>query len=111
MQSMLSDACANKSCRNKSCRPNTMLRLRGLLSAVAMVFLASPSGAQTVAPILPEQLEQQDPDIAIYALWTGRCPTLKVAGPDFAGKVDGCFHGEDGRWCVTFVPYAPVGTN
>ncbi len=111
MQSMLSDACANKSCRNKSCRPNTMLRLRGLLSAVAMVFLASPSVAQTVAPVLPEQLEQQDPDIDIYALMTGRCPTLKVAGRDFACKVVGFFHGEHGRVNFTVVLDDPADAN
>ena len=111
MQSMLSDACANKSCRNKSCRPNTMLRLRGLLSAVAMVFLASPSIAQTVAPVLPEQLEQQDPDIDIYALMTGRCPTLKIAGRDFACKVVGFFHGEHGRVNFTVVLDDPADAN
>jgi len=111
MQSMLSDACANKSCRNKSCRPNTMLRLRGLLSAVAMVFLASPSVAQTVAPVLPEQLEQQDPDIDIYALMTGKCPTLKIAGRDFACKVVGFFHGEHGRVNFTVVLDDPADAN
>jgi hypothetical protein len=106
MQSMLSDACANK-----SCRPNAMLRLRGLLSAVAMVLLASPSVAQMVAPILPEQLEQQDPDIDIYALMTGRCPTLKVAGRDFACKVVGFFHGEHGRVNFTVVLDDPADAN
>ncbi len=111
MQSMLSDACANKSCRTKSCRPNTMLRLRGLLSAVAMVFLASPSVAQTVAPVLPEQLEQQDPDIDIYALMTGKCPTLKIAGRDFACKVVGFFHGEHGRVNFTVVLDDPADAN
>ncbi len=111
MQSMLSDACANKSCANKSCRPNTMLRLRGLLSAVAMVFLASPSVAQTVAPVLPEQLEQQDPDIDIYALMTGKCPTLKIAGRDFACKVVGFFHGEHGRVNFTVVLDDPADAN
>jgi len=88
-----------------------MLRLRGLLSAVAMVFLASPSIAQTVAPILPEQLEQQDPDIDIYALMTGRCPTLKVAGRDFACKVVGFFHGEHGRVNFTVVLDDPADAN
>jgi hypothetical protein len=88
-----------------------MLRLRGLLSAVAMVFLASPSVAQTVAPVLPEQLEQQDPDIDIYALMTGRCPTLKVAGRDFACKVVGFFHGEHGRVNFTVVLDDPADAN
>jgi hypothetical protein len=80
-----------------------MLCLGGLFSAVAMIFLASPSAAQTVAPVLPEQLEQQDPDIDIYALMTGKCPTLKIAGRDFACKVVGFFHGEHGRVNFTVV--------
>jgi hypothetical protein len=88
-----------------------MLRLRGLLSAVAMIFLASSSIAQTIAPILPEQLEQQDPDIDIYALMTGRCPTLKVAGRDFACKVVGFFHGEHGRVNFTVVLDDPADAN
>jgi hypothetical protein len=88
-----------------------MLRLRGPLSAVAMVLLASPSIAQTVAPILPEQLEQQDPDIDIYALMTGRCPMLKVAGRDFACKVVGFFHGEHGRVNFTVVLDDPADAN
>ncbi len=88
-----------------------MLRLRGLLSAVAMVFLASPSVAQTVAPVLPEQLEQQDPDIDIYALMTGKCPTLKIAGRDFACKVVGFFHGEHGRVNFTVVLDDPADAN
>ena len=106
MQSMLSGACTNK-----SCRPNTMLRLSGLFSAVAMVFLAGPSVAQTVAPVLPEQLEQQDPDIDIYALMTGKCPTLKIAGRDFACKVVGFFHGEHGRVNFTVVLDDPADAN
>ena len=88
-----------------------MLRLGGLFSAVAMIFLASPSAAQTVAPVLPEQLEQQDPDIDIYALMTGKCPTLKIAGRDFACKVVGFFHGEHGRVNFTVVLDDPADAN
>jgi len=88
-----------------------MLRLSGLFSAVAMVFLAGPSVAQTVAPVLPEQLEQQDPDIDIYALMTGKCPTLKIAGRDFACKVVGFFHGEHGRVNFTVVLDDPADAN
>jgi len=70
---------------------------------VAIACLPSPSVAQTVAPVLPEQLEQHDPDIDIYALMTGKCPTLKIAGRDFACKVVGFFHGEHGRVNFTVV--------
>jgi len=88
-----------------------MLRLGGLFSAVAMIFFACPSVAQTVAPVLPEQLEQQDPDIDIYALMTGKCPTLKIAGRDFACKVVGFFHGEHGRVNFTVVLDDPADAN
>jgi hypothetical protein len=76
-----------------------------------MAFLATPSVAQTVAPLLPEQLEPQDPDIDIYALMTGRCPTLKIAGRDFACKVVGFFHGEHGRVNFTVVLDDPADPN
>jgi hypothetical protein len=98
MQSMLSGVCTNNPCRSLG-----MLRLGGLLVAVVLVLLANPSVAQTVVPVLPEQLEQQDPDIDIYALMTGKCPTLKIAGRDFACKVVGFFHGEHGRVNFTVV--------
>ncbi len=98
MQSMLSGACSN------GCfLLNTMFRPSGLLMVVAIACLPSPSVAQTVAPVLPEQLEQHDPDIDIYALMTGKCPTLKIAGRDFACKVVGFFHGEHGRVNFTVV--------
>jgi hypothetical protein len=95
----------------KSCRPNMMLRLGGLFVAVAMVFLVRPSIAQTVAQVLPEQLEPQDPDIDIYALMTGKCSTLKIAGRDFACKVVGFFHGEHGRVNFTVVLDDPADAN
>ena len=68
-----------------------------------MAGFAGPSLAQTVAPVLPEDIERQDPDIDIYALMTGKCPILKIAGRDFACKVVGFFHGEHGRVNFTVV--------
>jgi hypothetical protein len=106
MQSMSSGACTNH-----PCRPTETLRLGGLLVAVVMAFLANSSVAQTVVPALPEQLEQQDPDIDIYALMTGKCPTLRVAGRDFACKVIGFFHGEHGRVNFTAVLDDPADAN
>ncbi len=85
------------------CLSNTVTRMRGLLLAVAMAGLATPALAQAVVPALPEDIERQDPDIDIYALMTGKCPILKIAGRDFACKVVGFFHGEHGRVNFTVV--------
>jgi hypothetical protein len=106
MQSMLSGACIRKPSRSIG-----MLCLGGLLIAVVAVFFANSSLAQTAAPALPEQLEPQDPDIDIYALMTGKCPTLRVAGRDFACKVVGFFHGEHGRVNFTAVLDDPADPN
>ena len=69
------------------------------------------TGPQTVAPVVPEEFEKQDPDIDIYALMTGKCPTLKIAGRDFACKVVGFFHGEHGRVNFTVVLDDPGDAN
>ena len=106
MQSMLSGVRTNNPCRSIG-----TFRLGGLLAAVVLAFLAHPSVAQTIAPALPEQLEQQDPDIDIYALMTGRCPTLRIAGRDYACKVVGFFHGEHGRVNFTVVLDDPADAN
>jgi hypothetical protein len=68
--------------------------------AVAMVWFAAPSIAQTPAPPTnpgADAIEPHDPDIDIYALMSGKCTTLKIAGRDFACKVVGFFHSEKGR--------------
>jgi hypothetical protein len=55
--------------------------------AVAGLLLAPPAGAQ----------EQEKPDVDLYALMTGKCSTLKVAGTDFGCKIVAYFHSEKGR--------------
>jgi hypothetical protein len=88
---------------HRSYRSNMVTRMRGLLLAAAVAGFATPALAQAVAPSLPEDIERQDPDIDIYALMTGKCPVLKIAGRDFACKVVGFFHGEHGRVNFTVV--------
>ena len=39
----------------------------------------------------------QEPDTDIFALMSGKCSTLKIAGRDFACKTVGFFHNEEGR--------------
>jgi hypothetical protein len=74
-----------------------MMWLRGLILAVALACLATPSVAQTLSPPATDNLDQHDPDIDIYALMSGKCTTLKIAGRDFACKAVGFFHSEKGR--------------
>jgi hypothetical protein len=58
---------------------------------LAGLLLAMPAAAQ-------EQLkEQPKPDVDLYALMTGKCSTLKVAGRDFGCKIVAYFHSEKGR--------------
>jgi hypothetical protein len=106
MQPMLNGAYLNM-----LLRPSVARRLCGLLLASATACVATSSLAQTVAPVVPEDIEKQDPDIDIYALMTGKCPTLKIAGRDFACKVVGFFHGEHGRVNFTVVLDDPADAN
>jgi hypothetical protein len=81
-------------------QPGTTMRLRGQILAVAIACLATPSVAETLIPsVIPvvDPIQQHDPDIDIYALMSGKCTTLKVAGRDFACKAVGFFHSEKGR--------------
>jgi hypothetical protein len=59
--------------------------------ALAGVLLASPSIAE------PNYPDRDKPDIDLYALMTGKCSTLKIAGHDFACKAVAYFHSEKGR--------------
>jgi hypothetical protein len=70
--------------------------MRGIF-AFSVVFLTSPLLAEPAAPPIAAELERQGPDIDIYALMSGSCPTLKVGGQNFACKTIGFFHGLHGR--------------
>jgi hypothetical protein len=106
MQPMLSGVYLHMSFRSRA-----TYGLCRLLLGAAMACAATSSMAQSPAPIVPEELEKQDPDIDIYALMTGKCPTLKIAGRDFACKVVGFFHGEHGRVNFTVVLDDPADAN
>jgi hypothetical protein len=76
------------------------MRLCAQILAVAMTFLGAPSVAETVmapAILVADDLEQHDPDIDLYALMSGKCTTLKIAGRNFACRAVGFFHSEKGR--------------
>jgi hypothetical protein len=61
------------------------------------------AGLLLTAPSLAEefQSERDKPDIDLYALMSGKCQRLKVAGHDFACKIVGYFHSERGRASFT----------
>ena len=57
------------------------------LGLACSLLLAAPACAE----------EAPKPDVDLYALMTGKCSTLKVAGIDFGCKVVAYFHSEKGR--------------
>jgi hypothetical protein len=58
--------------------------------ALACTLFVSPTVAEPTS-------NREKPDIDIYALMSGKCPTLKVAGRDFACRAVAYFHSEKGR--------------
>ena len=49
------------------------------------------------------ETEHEEPDIDMYALMSGKCTTLKIAGSDFACKAVAYFHSQQGRAHFTIV--------
>jgi hypothetical protein len=58
--------------------------------ALAIIFIAMPARAS-------DELHRQEPDTVIFAMMSGRCSTLKVAGRDFACRAVAFFQTEEGR--------------
>ena len=67
---------------------SSMMRFCRQALAVAVVFLATPSGAED---------KRAEPDTDILALPSGKCSTLKIAGRDFACRAVAFFQNEEGR--------------
>src|ERR1700743_3259011 len=79
--------------------------------AVALVFLATPSEAEPGAggrllqhvqnsrPVIPvsDEIKSPESETDIFALMSGKCSTLKVAGRDFACRAVAFFQSEQGR--------------
>jgi hypothetical protein len=66
-----------------------------LVTAIAAFWLAAPGFAQALPP------EHEKPDIDLYALMSGNCKTLSVAGHHFGCKIVAFFHSEKGRASFT----------
>ena len=58
--------------------------------ALATIFIAVPAYGQ-------DELQRQEPDTVIFAMMSGRCSTLKIAGRDFACRAVAFFQTEEGR--------------
>jgi len=84
------------------------MRLCWLASAVAVVFLTAPSGAEpsyggrfslhvaNSRPVIPVS-DDADSETDIFALMSGKCSTLKIAGRDFACRAVAFFQSDQGR--------------
>jgi hypothetical protein len=102
-----------------SYHPSMTMRLCRQVLAVAIIFLATPSvaepsyGGRLLEHVqnLPNDLETstrpvilasnetkpQEPDADTFALMSGKCSTLKIAGRDFACRAVAFFHSGQGR--------------
>jgi hypothetical protein len=69
-----------------------MIKRRHWQALAIAILAAAPAVAQT-----PDYPDRDKPDIDLYALMSGKCPTLKVAGRDFACRAVAYFHSEKGR--------------
>jgi len=69
-----------------------MTRHRYWQALAVAILAAAPVVAQT-----PDYPDRDKPDIDLYALMSGKCPTLKVAGRDFPCRAVAYFHSEKGR--------------
>jgi hypothetical protein len=58
--------------------------------ALAIAFIAMPALAQ-------DELPRPEPDTVIFAMMSGKCSTLNVAGRDFACRAVAFFQTEEGR--------------
>jgi hypothetical protein len=68
--------------------------------AAALICSATPSVAEPSAqPVIQvsNETRPQEPDTDLFALMSGTCPTLKIAGRDFTCKAVAFFHREQGR--------------
>jgi hypothetical protein len=116
-----------------SYQPGIMMRLCWQILAAAMFFIAVPSIAEPSrgSPSLhnvelrqypantkarhaegaANEVKPQEPDTDLFALMSGRCPTLKVAGRDFACRTVAYAHSSRGRAYFTIALDDPADHN
>jgi hypothetical protein len=75
-----------------------------LFCAIANIFFATPSVAEPPAqPIVlaSNETRSQEPETDLFALISGKCSTLRIAGRDFACKAVAFVHSQLGRTSFT----------
>jgi hypothetical protein len=112
-------------------QPSITMRLCWQVFAIVIIFLATPSIAgpsygrgllQHIQNFNPEtftrpvilvsnETKPQEPDIDIFALISGKCSTLKIAGRDFTCRGVAYFHSEQGRANFTVNLNDPADTS
>lgn len=80
---LLSILTSDRGMKPAFCRP-------GFVAAFVLLATASFAAEPAIA-------DRAEPDIDLWALMTGKCSTLKIAGHDFACKLVAYFHSEKGR--------------
>ena len=73
-----------------SYQPGMTMKLCRRAFALAIIFIAMPARAS-------DELQRQQPDTVIFAMMSGKCSMLKVAGRDFACRAVAFFQTEEGR--------------
>ncbi|MGY2902632.1 hypothetical protein [Bradyrhizobium sp. URHC0002] len=73
-----------------SYQPGMTMKFCRQAFALAIIFIATPAFAQ-------DELPRPEPDTVIFAMMSGRCNTLKVAGRDFGCRAVAFFQTEEGR--------------
>jgi hypothetical protein len=73
-----------------SYQPGMTMKLCRQAFALAIIFIAMPARAS-------DELQRQEPDTVIFAMMSGKCSTLKVAGRDLACRAVAFFQTEEGR--------------
>jgi hypothetical protein len=73
-----------------SYQPGMTMKLCRQAFALAIIFIAMPARAS-------DELHRQEPDTVIFAMMSGKCSTLKIAGRDFACRAVAFFQTEEGR--------------
>jgi len=90
---------------------------RRLLPLVAVTLFATASvaapvrGSLSLPLVLASDEPKPEPDTIVFALMSGKCPTLKVAGRDFECRAVGFFQTEEGRANFTIALNDPTDAN
>jgi hypothetical protein len=82
------------------------------LTLFATAAVAAPVRSSNSLPLMLVSDEPKpEPDTIVFALMSGKCPTLKIAGRDFECRAVGFFQTEEGRANFAIALNDPTDTN